>query len=110
MTFLSETIPKCVNRTIAGVVAHHHVTIGCVCIDGLFIREQRREGRIQIIHICNPSVHMAGKLAFARRLVRVKTINILKMRRRGVEAHAIDAQMPVVTDLHLFAGVTPPSA
>ncbi len=48
---------------------------------------------------------MAGELAFAWWFVGIETIDIFKVRRRGVEANAIDAQMPVIANLHLFAGL-----
>src|ERR1035437_2839884 len=48
---------------------------------------------------------MAGVFAFVRRLAGIEAIDIFKVRHGSIQPLAVDEKMPVVADLHAFAGL-----
>src|SRR5687768_6929432 len=48
-------------------------------------------------------VQVPGKLTVRRRSIRVERIHMLEVRRAGVQAFAVDHQMPIVPNAHLLA-------
>src|ERR1035438_2375464 len=106
--------PEARIRTVAGVVAHRHAVIGGHVIHGLFVGKQRRNAQAQIILLRNRAVDVAGVLAFVRWyaharirllqtvpvavagvlasvrwLVRVKAVDIFKIRGGGGDLAAL---------------------
>src|ERR1019366_8359849 len=114
--------PRARVETVAGVVAHDYVGINHLTIaghgighlkkpvgeNGLLIRKIGCELdvrlRVDPVIVRDGVVQMAGELALARRLVGIEAIDIFEMRRAGVEPLAVDAQVPVIADLHMIAG------
>ena len=54
----------------------------------------------------NRPVDMPGIMIRPRRLLGIKTIDVFKVRSRGVEPDAVDDHVPVIADAHVFAATS----
>src|SRR5437773_9965426 len=88
-----------------GVVAKGEVGVGADDEFGFFIGKQR--GRIASpIPTSNEIVHMPRIAILFRWLFRIETVNIFEAGGRGIEPFAVEINVAVVADAHMFAALS----
>ena len=68
---------------------------------GLFVGEQRGQAQV-VIPRADGAVDVTGIVVRSRRQFRVETIDIFEERCRSIEPHAVDDDMAIIADPHVF--------